>query len=187
MDERVACAECRTEAVVDQGQAEALLEEAREGLGSAAGVHVLSPVDLVLHDTPELQEAAAELAHPRLHAFCQIRERFRGQELIERSFTIHALRAQPRALLRGVLAHELFHVWQTEQGAPEDAAPAWREGAANWAQWSLHEARGETAWAARIARDDDPTYGQGFRRFRALVDARGPRAAMDAVRRARDF
>lgn len=186
-DGRAACAECRTEAVVELAEAEEVLAEARAGLADATEARIASEVGLVLHDTPGLQAAAAELAHPRLHAFCQIRERFRGEELVERTFTIHALRAQPRALLRGVLVHELFHVWQTEQGAPEDAAPAWREGAANWAQWRLHLARGERDWAERLERDDDAVYGRGFRRFRSYVDARGRASALDAVRRRRDF
>lgn len=186
-DERAACGECREEAVVSLGEAEDVLEEAREGLEDVLGAELEASVGLRLVDRPALLKAAGSLAHPRLRAFCQIRERFLGKELVSRSFTIQVVTALPRGLLRGILAHELFHVWQAEAGAPEDAQPAWREGSANWAQWSLHREWGETLWAEQIEGDPDPTYGAGFRRFRKLADLVGVEGALERIRRRKNF
>lgn len=186
-DGRPACGECREESVVDTSEGEEVLEEAREELEDALDIELEAPVALRLVGREELMREAKDLAHPRLRAFCQIRERYLGEELVSRTFTIQALRALPRGLLRGILVHELFHVWQAEVGAPEDASPGWREGSANWAQWLVHRARGETLWADQMERDPDLTYGEGFRRFRRLAEALGPEAALERVRTRADF
>jgi len=186
-DGRVACGECLEEAVVEQGEAEEVLAEAREELEDVLELELEAPVALLLVERAALQEAAKDLAHPRLRAFCQIRERFLGEELVSRGFTIHAVTALPRGLLRGILVHELFHVWQAEAGAPEEASGPWREGSANWAQWRVHRERDEDLWAEQMERDPDAVYGEGFRRFRRLAEALGTEAALARVRTRADF
>jgi hypothetical protein len=186
-DGRPSCGECRAEAVVDQGEGEDVLEEAQDELEDALDLEIEGPVALVLTERAELMRSAKDLAHPRLRAFCQIRERYLGEELVSRTFTIRALTALPRGLLRGILAHELFHVWQAEAGAPENATARWREGSANWAQWSVHRELGEDLWAEQMEGDPDATYGEGFRRFRRLAEALGTEAVLERVRERADF
>ena len=186
-DGRVACGECLASAVVDQGEGEEVLAEAREELQDALEIKLEASVGLVLVERDALLKAAQDLAHPRLRAFCQIRERFLGEKLVSRTFAIQALTALPRGLLRGILAHELFHVWQAEAGAPENASGRWREGSANWAQWRVHRERDEALWAEQMERDPDATYGEGFRRFRRLAEALGTERALERVRTRSDF
>ncbi|MBL4847416.1 MAG: protein DA1 [Planctomycetes bacterium] len=186
-DGRAICEECRASAVVDLEEATGILEEAREALVDAIGAEVVVEVGLRLADSEDLLAAAGDLAHPRLRAFCQIRETFQGETLVKRTFTIQVLRALPEDLLRGILAHELFHVWQTEGGAPEDARSEWREGSANWAQWEVHRDRGEDFWAMRIEQDPDPIYGAGFRKFHRLAEQLGTPGVLERVLHRRGF
>lgn len=186
-DGRAACGECRDDAVFEQAEGEEVLEEAREELEDALDLELEAPVELLLVERDELLRSAKDLAHPRLRAFCQIRERYLGDELVSQDFTIRALTALPRDLLRGILAHELFHVWQAEAGAPEDSSARWREGSANWAQWMVHRERGEDLWAEQMEGDPDATYGEGFRRFRRLAESLGTEAALERVRARKDF
>jgi hypothetical protein len=125
--------------------------------------------------------------------------------------TIMLLAPLPAPALRGVLAHELGHVWLSAQGLG-DAAPQLVEGTCNLLQaWVLEaqlyrpaggvgrkkaaaagsaEARQrEREWIEHLLRslrlDRDPVYGAGFREARAQVEAFGWEAWIERLRRER--
>ncbi|MGE0712993.1 MAG: hypothetical protein AB7N76_07860 [Planctomycetota bacterium] len=178
-DGRVTCAACLARAVVDDDEAEDLLEEARDLLDDVVGVEVEGPVSVQLASRPELFAGAPELAHPNLRAYCQIREVLRGKEVVSREFHVFALGGLPRENLRGILCHELFHVAQGQAGgASDDADPAFREGAACWVQVLVHRDLDEPRWAEQLLASRDRTYGGGLRRFVRLAEARGQEAAL---------
>ena len=79
----------------------------------------------------------------------------------------------------GILAHELFHVWQIRTGGIRDRADSvFREGGAQYVQHRMLEDRGLEAWAARLLDNPDPIYGDGLRRFRRLARAVGDEKAL---------
>lgn len=197
-DGRLVCGSCHAEAVVDPAQADALLAAARDDLRARFGVSLdeVEAVDLRLVDRPALLSHARELAHPALQAFSTVRAgeadeapsrasapaRTGGAAAPRRvqAVTIEALYGLPRAALRGILVHELFHAHQTARRADVGAAdPAFVEGAAQFVQLRVLEATGAHAWAARLLANEDPLYGRGLRRFRRLVAAEGEARALE--------
>ena len=78
-------------------------------------------------------------------------------------------------------------MWQTLQGGGPTQRDAFREGAAQYVQHEVLQQLGERAWARRVADDRDPVYGDGLRRFRALVLSEGERQALELAARAEDF
>lgn len=171
-DGRVVCASCHAEAVVDPGEAEALLAAARRDL-ARLGVPLDegARLELALVDLPTLLRDAGELAHPALQAFSTI-----GGPRVQ----IEALYGLPRAPLRAIFVHELFHAHQTaRRRATGPADPAFIEGAAQYAQLRVLEELGAAAWAARLVANEDPVYGRGLRRFRRFVAATGEVRALE--------
>ncbi|MCO5167345.1 MAG: hypothetical protein M9894_13430 [Planctomycetes bacterium] len=184
-DGRVVCAPCHGEAVVDPAEARALLAAARDWLAARFGV-TLDPaaaLDVRLVDGPTLQAEADDLAHPALQAFSTIaagEPRAVGGARPLEAVRVTALYGLPRAALRGILVHELFHAHQTARRAdpgPPDAA--FVEGAAQFVQLRALEAAGAHGWAARLLANEDPVYGGGLRRFRRLVGALGEAQALE--------
>lgn len=171
-DGRVVCASCHADAVVDPADAQVLLAAAREDL-ARFGVRLdrAARVELRLVDQPTLLAHARELAHPALQAFSTI-----GRGVV----AIEALYGLPRAPLRAILVHELFHAHQTARRAASGPAdPAFVEGAAQYVQLRVLEALGAHAWAARLVANEDPIYGRGLRRFRRLVAVTGEARAIE--------
>ncbi|MAE72145.1 MAG: hypothetical protein CME06_16960 [Gemmatimonadetes bacterium] len=89
--------------------------------------------------------------------------------------TIHLLAPLPEVELRGVLAHELGHVWLASRGLGDRAAWA-VEGTCNLLQlWELRHRGGElgTRLIEKLEEDDDEVYGEGLRRVRRRVSSTG--------------
>lgn len=178
-DGRSSCAECAQEAITTREGAVELLAEARELLEDELDLEVRPPVEVSLATRAELAAAAPELAHPNLRAFCQIRELLRGDEVLRRDYEILALGGLPATELRGILCHELVHVAQAEiHGASDEAQPAFREGAACWVQYRIHQELGEDRWVRQLIESRDPIYGSGLRRFLRLAQSKGEEEAL---------
>ncbi|HBP22310.1 MAG TPA: hypothetical protein DEA08_31575 [Planctomycetes bacterium] len=178
-DGRCSCATCAEEAIVTAEGAAELLAEARELLEDELDLEVTPAVEVSLATRSELASAAPELAHPNLRAFCQIRELLRGEEVVRRDYEILALGGLPATELRGILCHELVHVAQAEvHGASDAGQPAFREGAACWVQYRIHQERGEDRWVRQLIESRDPTYGGGLRRFLRLAQSKGEEEAI---------
>ena len=137
----------------------------------------LSGLELV--DRATLMKRADDLAHPTLRALTEITERIRSDVVVQRRHRIFVLWGLPRTALLGILAHELFHVWQTTQGGTRPGAEAaFREGAANYAQYRVLNSLGAQRWARQLHDDPDPVYGKGLRRFLRMVEVEGEPAAL---------
>ncbi len=182
-DGRTLCGLCDANAVESGAQAEALLRDVCAAMGKR-GIRVdAGRVELSPSDASELADATGTSRRSRgvsVHGFDR-----RGWS----GSTIHALMPLPEAELRGVLAHELGHVWLSSIGLGD--RPAWAvEGTCNLFQlWELERAPGALRdhLVEKLEQDDDEVYGVGFRRVRDAVERVGWRAwverlaALDAV------
>jgi len=179
-DGRITCTPCKSEAVVDNVAARSALADARAALKTALGLDLGSievPIQLVSKD--DLLAQAKEVGQPAIRALTIVREEGPGDDGKRgaRSYRILALYGLPRAGLVGILAHELFHVAQSEASS-SDRDAAFREGSANYVQVVILRARGEEMRARLIERDTDPVYGEGLRRFERLAQAAGQKKAL---------
>ncbi|MEZ6183901.1 MAG: hypothetical protein R3F62_02700 [Planctomycetota bacterium] len=183
------CASCRHSAVLDPAQADAVRRHAARALSERFGATIPAGVSLslTLLSPEELRALAGPDAGPHLLAFTEVEELYRGELQVGRSFRIYLARETPAPWAAGILAHELFHVVQTLAGGGPTQEDAFREGAAQYVQHEVLQHLGAGRWAARVASDPDPIYGEGLRRFRALVLSRGERQALELARRAPRF
>jgi hypothetical protein len=183
-DGRLMCSACLEDAIGTIVDARALLREVRAELSDLLSVDVGSVrIGLSLTDRPTLSKLAGEdLAHPDLRAFTEVIEVLHRGRVESRKFTIHALLGLPRQCLFGILAHEAFHVWQIQNGGIRlSADPAFREGAAQYAQHRLLSLRRQDSWAKLLIENPDPVYGDGLRRFRLFARDRGESKALKAA------
>ncbi len=180
-DGRITCAACRRDAILEPADARRLVDEARALLRKTVGLDARGievPVKLV--GRPELLADAREVSGPAVKAFTGVTEDAPSSDGSRgaRRYRIVALYGLPRAELIAILGHELFHVLQVERsGAERD--PAFREGAATYVQVILLRALGQDVEARLLEKETNPTYGEGLRRFEALVKARGEREALE--------
>lgn len=89
---------------------------------------------------------------------------------------ITLLRGLPDLQFRGVLAHELLHVWLNEHGY--QPPPAVMEGFCNLGSQAVYQTeREDPALAAvllqQMETDPDPVYGDGYRHMKGLLERRG--------------
>ncbi len=183
-DRRASCPPCVRAAVRDPGEAREVLVAAqralaaalREAEGPAPPPPSLARVGVVLVDAYALARHADDLAAPGLRALTVVERRASGPGIA--AATIYVLDGLPRDYLVGTLAHELVHVWQEGQRLgrrfPEPAPElALREGAAVWLQREVLRRAGAVRLVELLEHNGDPVYGDGLRRFEALVRARG--------------
>jgi hypothetical protein len=179
-DGRITCRTCRADAALEAPDARQALRAARETLADVLKLDLGSvETPVVLVGEQELHAHAGALAHAGLKALTEVEERGSVENARgERRYRIYALYGLPRAGLTGVLAHELFHVLQSEaSAAPQEAAL--REGSANYVQVRVLRSRGEDVRARLIEEDSDQIYGGGLRRCEKLALDRGEAKALE--------
>lgn len=98
-----------------------------------------------------------------------------GSERRLQDLRVRVLSGYSRSATRLIVAHELTHLWQAEQGLRLE--PLIQEGHAIWAEHQLATSRGERALARSLEDSTDPVYGDGFRAVRAMLAGARPEAA----------
>jgi hypothetical protein len=172
-DGRIHCRQCDSTSIRTLSRARSALATAMLDLSRELGIDLRStPIELKLQDRHSLARLA-QVPSPMVKGFTEARRKditvagrlHRGPW----KFKILALHSLPQEAMIGVMAHELFHVWQV-LNCP-DQTPQLREGSANYAQWRVLRRRQQWLWAELIEKDPDPVYGDGFRRFRRWCEA----------------
>jgi len=83
----------------------------------------------------------------------------------------------------------LMHVWHYSQNILEND-PAWSEGSCNYAAFLVLNRYSDEQAAYIIAgmnNDPNPVYGEGFRRVKKLVEAKGISSWLESVRKSNSF
>jgi len=181
-DHRVSCSVCQKEAVLSDDEANEVARVARAALADVLKIDLRSvpaPVALVLK--PELQAKAGALSSNWIKGLTEVEEEGAADgRRGARHYRIWALSGLPRRILVGVLAHELFHVFQSELNAEAGTADLpFREGAANYVEVRVLRSRGETLRARLLEKQGDAVYGEGLRRFERMAKELGERRALE--------
>jgi len=190
-DGRIHCATCQATSINDLFLARQILSEARRLLREELGIKIPGQTPVFALADRRFLARLAQVKVPRVKGFTEASRRERalpggGLRAGPWRIKIWAVYGLPREALLGVLVHELFHVWQLRSGI-DGLAPAFREGAANYAQWRVMKKRGDPLWPSLVETDPDPVYGNGFRRFRKLAEDRGWKRLRDELSKLRDF
>ncbi len=187
-DGRVQCDACRREAVRSKDQARDLVRGVAEIL-AASGIELetkLRWIRVKLVDRNRLRELQAD-GKDKEGVYMVVTETDdAGMGRTYEWNTIFLLSELPVDKMKGVAAHELFHLWQHEHGA--DAGDArWSEGSAQVASEIVYRSLGSDLalhLLDAMQKEEDPIYGGGYREAREYFETRGIRPFLvEVVRR----
>jgi len=184
---RTICSRCSRSAVSDPAKARALLDNVRRTLQTALDIVTRHPIEFSLVDPETLHRLSnaksgtmteqglfrynAEEEHVVVRNFLgkKIKESVRRKN---EKYQVFILDHLPVKQMEYVMAHELAHDWMTIHypGIRED----WiREGFAEYIGWRYNQHKNRPEINRRIETNNDPVYGDGFRRIRDLVQKSG--------------
>lgn len=178
-DGRYVCADCRADAVADEAEVRAMLEEIKGVMERSLHLKVREIRKVAFADRQEITRLFAQGGGER-----QRRMESYPAGLFERAgeaFNIYVLPHQRRDVLRGVLAHEFAHAFLNEH-YPSVESVEENEGFCEWVRYRFMKAgKDERGVAALLARDD--FYGKAFRAFLAIEKERGVAGVFDHIGR----
>ena len=187
-DGRHICNLCYEDAVLTDAKALSLFREVQSKL-DARGIDVdLSKVPLFMVDKFELAEKSGDY-NPKELGFTSYEETSMNGEMIARSNVIYTLTGLPEMIFKGVVAHEMMHVWMnlnTDHGH----SPSLCEGAANYASYLIYSK--ESGKYAEflidvLNKDTDSIYGIGYRKVKNYIDQNGLYAFMKYLKYYKDL
>jgi len=170
---RSMCPICAETSVETPEKARELLETVRERL-ARLGIVVTTlglRIELVNHE--KLNEGRKPGA--TAHNYAGILWHSGKAVLTDATATIKVLNGLPEDLMQGVIAHELMHIYQHENGV-EGAALDLREGSANWASSLIYSQFGNERgkyFLGGLEKSTDPLYGVGYRTVAKYADSHG--------------
>ncbi len=173
--ERWMCPLCCETSVVKPEKAREMLELVREQLASTGIVVKTLGLRIQLETSQQLREGRRPSASSTAHAYAGIKWNKGSDAKGDETATLKVLTSLPEDLMRGVIAHELMHIWQHENGV--DTAPLdHREGSANWASSLIYgQMRNERGryFIGGLEKSNDPLYGVGYREIAKYADSHG--------------
>ncbi len=172
-ENRCLCPICSEQSVVDPEHARRLLEEVRDELASMGIVVKTLGIRIELVENPVLAMGRKTDKHSHTFAHIYWKEGYAVED--DQTATIRTLRGVPEDFMRGIIAHELMHAWQHENGVDRTSLKL-REGSANWVSSliynRMHTKRGQF-FITGLENSEDPIYGEGYREMRKYADKHG--------------
>lgn len=183
--DRWMCPICCATSVVTLERSRELLEIVREQLASTGIVVRTLGLRIVLETSDQLREGRRPGASATAHAYAGIKWNKGSDKIGDETATLKVLTNLPEDLMRGVIAHELMHIWQHENGV--DTAPLeYREGSANWASSLIYgQLRNERGryFIGGLEKSNDPLYGVGYREVAKYADTHGVVGVLQMLKR----
>ena len=182
-DGREVCGRCLASAVTDVKQANLLLDTVLNIL-SLHDIEISDEFDLHLVDKHEMVTLNPDAGH-EARGYTGLKQHSALFGLVKaQEIKVYALTGMPRAVLKGVLAHELMHVWLFTN-APLDMDDALCEGSCEYASYlTLRGSPDKHAqfYLENQMANEDLVYGGGFRSVRNFVESVGLADWLDYLR-----
>lgn len=184
--EGVRCPKCRAVAIDYMAQARPIFAKLQQWVSAQGLVYGNLKLRIELRNRRQLGQLLSEFADTRaLGAMVHTTYTKDGRVLWRAVQGVAILRGLPTTLFQGVTVHELGHCWLAVHGVTD--LPCWaEEGFCEllahrfYVQINTPESR---FFARQIEQQNDPVYGQGFRRLRARAEATGFQRLIEALRR----
>lgn len=170
-DGRVRCSTCSKRATDTEEELEKAYSDARSFLEDTLGRDIANDVDVTLTDTRAVQEAAGKDFVPT----SSFDPRTLGIAIRDHDgLSILVENGQPYYMAKGVIVHELTHIWQFEelnyQRLRSEEGNAMIEGHAKWAELRSIQDIPEADRYIERQKDRNDEYGVGYRRICDLLD-----------------
>ncbi|HVU67514.1 MAG TPA: protein DA1 [Ktedonobacteraceae bacterium] len=170
------CAICRASSIEAVEQAQPLFQECKQWIARQGFRFNQLPLRLELHDRPTLLRMlqGRSINHP-LGVTLSSRQMRNGHLYTSQIEGVAMLQGMPPTLFAGVVLHELGHVWLTVHHI--EHLPPWAEEGfcqlLSYRYYSTLNTPEARYHAERLEHSNDPIYGEGFRKMRALADKMG--------------
>lgn len=177
-DGRYICGICSTDPVFDSYRFNMLLSRVEKKLKDLGLNLPDKSISIRGVDRNELRRAAGSRYEKNMHGFClsQKQTEYLGNRVSksETKYQIFVLNGVPPLNTESVIAHELMHVWLSEN-TKENHTDQVREGSCNYMSY-LYLSNNGSAGAQQIIRmlenNPDDVYGKGFLRIRSGFEGR---------------
>jgi hypothetical protein len=174
-DGRHLCGECRPSAVTSADEAGQLMLEVVGQLENYGLEVDPGRIELFLVGRDSLSQIASGRSDDtKGFTDYNVKKNLFGQ-IREETIQVYLLFGMPEVQMRGTIAHELCHVWQFREGRL-DQDQVLSEGSANFASYLVlrQAGRPEAEFIIdNMMHDDDPAYGEGFRKVRDYAEKKG--------------
>lgn len=168
-DGRSICNLCYPEAIFDNGRISGLLEKVRSSL-STLGIFIsISSLTIEGVSLTELKNEAGEYYSNNVKGFCSSEIFTSTKSGAKYSHTIYVLNGLPPANIESIIAHELMHVWIT-QNLKKKLSNSIVEGSCNYVAYLYLRQRNDQKYQKlidEIVDDPSPIYGDGFRSIKS--------------------
>ena len=174
-DGRMMCASCQKIAITDLDEAGAIMKDVRRQLAED-GIDITPEIKMRLVTLDELGEISDDFTPDQMGITIFEKQEIAGGFWSISDYRICILFGLPEYHFRTIVAHELMHVWLFKNGQAEKIAPILCEGSCNYAAYlilSQDKSEKGQLLLERFVVDDDPIYGEGFRKVRSYVDKVG--------------
>ncbi|MEW5925349.1 MAG: LIM domain-containing protein [Candidatus Zixiibacteriota bacterium] len=187
-DGRHVCNLCRRTVVNDISDAEKLMDTTLLLL-EMSGIKLDSQnISLRLVNSDELKKiTGADIELQEGYTICN--KTIVGSEVIEQKNDVYILDGKPREYFIGDMAHELMHIWLCIYAA-KDIKSALAEGSCNYASYLVLKRLNSTYAEyiiSNLKANNDPDYGEGFRRVMSLVEYNGIEYWLYYLKQSKDF
>lgn len=177
-DGRFICDSCGDQAIRSPEEIRKLLEDVRGKLERILGDPTDCPYRFRSVSYPELLKVADMRTSDTVLELGLCRAQFTEQrsgdrrEIVKIECEILMLSHLPRWRFIEIAAHELAHHWQFHY-APYLRNRVLQEGFAEYVSFLVNREYGQQRLNRRLEKRNDPVYGAGFRRIRAVADREG--------------
>lgn len=174
-DGRHLCGHCRPSAVTSAGKARELMLDVAEHLENYGLVVDPGRIELALVDQDSLSYLATGRSDDtKGFTDYTVKKNLFGQ-VRDETIHVYLLYGMPEVQMKSTIAHELTHVWQFTEGRL-DQDRVLSEGSANFVSFLVLRQDGSPEAEFIIdnmTHDDDPAYGEGFRKVKNYVEQKG--------------
>jgi len=179
---RMLCLVCSGISVQSPERARQILESVREKLARLGIVTTTLGLRIELVSLEELNRERG--VSGTSHNYAGVIWNSSKSEFDDATAVIKVLKSLPEDLMFGVVAHELMHIWQRENGV-EKAPIELKEGSANWASSLIYSQMGNERgkfFLGGLEKSNDPVYGDGYRLVARHADNRGVSGVLNLLR-----
>ena len=182
-DGRLTCGICKATAVSGKMNLTTIQADLSKMLATVGIGPVSSQIPVKLVDRTMLIRESKGNDKENTRGFTKTVRRVVNGTTVSFSHTIYILHGLPLTEFKGVLAHEMIHVWLNEAGIR--MSPRETEGFCNLGIWLVNaKERSDLSRVLQnqLEHDDDEVYGEGYRMMKTRLDQLGWRGLITWVR-----